>query len=154
MSSPLIQHPAQHHLSRVRPILLRDLPLYQLGNLTVKNPTQHLCIPEKAPRILPVRRSLPASYKENRPWPEVSFSLRNISVRAFDSQAHGWVQDPSGSSTIEPPSALAESGAYPPDRALPGSPRQYFLPFACSHLPKRTKLELGRGADLGNTILN
>ena len=51
-------------------------------------------------------------------------------------------------------SALAESGAYSPDRALPGPPRQCSLPLACHHLPKGTKLELGRGVHLGNTILN
>ena len=41
-----------------------------------------------------------------------------------------------GSSTIEPPSAFAESGAYPPDRELPGSPRQCSLPLACRHPPE------------------
>ena len=55
---------------------------------------------------------------------------------------------------IDLPSALAESGAYPPDKALPGSTRQFSLPLVCHHLPKDTKLELGRGAHLGNTILN
>ena len=54
---------------------------------------------------------------------------------------------------IKLPSALAESGAYPRDRALPGPPRQCPLHFACHHLPKGTKLEPGRGAHLGNTIL-
>ena len=52
------------------------------------------------------------------------------------------------------PSTLAEFDAYPPDGALPGSPRQCPLPLACHHLPKDTKLELGIGAHLGNTILN
>ena len=42
-----------------------------------------------------------------------------------------------GSSTIELPSAFAESGAYPPDsRVLPGSPRQCSLPLACRHPPE------------------
>ena len=58
------------------------------------------------------------------------------------------VQHSPGSSTIELPSAFAESGAYPPDRELPGSPRQCSLPLACRPLPKATKLELGRGAHL------
>ena len=47
---------------------------------------------------------------------------------------------------------FAESGAYPPDRALPGSPRQCPLPLACRHPPegpKGTKSEFGRGAHLG-----
>ena len=64
------------------------------------------------------------------------------------------VQHFPGSSTIELSSALAESGAYPPDRALPDSPQQCPLPLACHHLPKGSELELGRGAHLGNTILN
>ncbi|CAN0451316.1 unnamed protein product, partial [Ascophyllum nodosum] len=36
-------------------------------------------------------------------------------------------------------------GAYPPDEALPGSPRQCSLPLACRHTPKGIKLELGMG---------
>ena len=60
------------------------------------------------------------------------------------------VQPSPGSSTIELPSAFAESGAYPSDRELPGFPRrQCSLPLACRHPPDgRTKLELGRGAHL------
>ena len=46
------------------------------------------------------------------------------------------VQPSPGSSTIELPSAFAESGAYPPDRESPGSPRQCSLPLACRHPPK------------------
>ena len=47
------------------------------------------------------------------------------------------VQPSPGSSTIELPSAFAESGAYPPDRELPGSPRQQCsLPLACRHPPE------------------
>ena len=46
------------------------------------------------------------------------------------------VQPSPGSSTIELPSAFAESGAYPPDRELPGSPRQCSLPLACRHSPE------------------
>ena len=38
-----------------------------------------------------------------------------------------------GSSTIELPSAFAESGAYPPDIELPDSRRQCSLPLACRH---------------------
>ena len=45
------------------------------------------------------------------------------------------VQPSPGASTIELPSAFAESGAYPSDRELPGSPRQCFLPLACRHPP-------------------
>ena len=49
------------------------------------------------------------------------------------------VQPSPGSSTIELPSYFAESGAYPPDRALQGSPRQYPLPLACRHPPERCR---------------
>ena len=47
------------------------------------------------------------------------------------------VQPSPGSSTIELPSTFAESGAYPPDRALPGSPQQWSLPLAYRHTPRR-----------------
>ena len=47
------------------------------------------------------------------------------------------VQPSPGSSTIELPSAFTESGAYPPDRALPGSPRQCSLPLARRHTSRR-----------------
>ena len=43
--------------------------------------------------------------------------------RTGDQQSHG-------SSTIELPSAFAESGAYPPNRVLPVSPQQPSLPLA------------------------
>ena len=46
------------------------------------------------------------------------------------------VQPSPGSSTTELPSAFPESGAYPPDRELPGSPRQCSLPLACRHPPE------------------
>ena len=49
------------------------------------------------------------------------------------------VQPSPGSSTIELPSAFAESGAYPPDRELPGSPRQCSLPLACRHIGARKR---------------
>ena len=82
--------------------------------------------------------------KKNYPWSDIRFSLRNLPVHAFDSRAQGIQLSPC-LSTIELPSAFAESGAYPPDRALSGSPRQCSLPLACRHPPE----ELGRGAHLG-----
>ena len=51
-----------------------------------------------------------------------------------------------GSSTIELPSAFAESGAYPPDRALPSSPRQCSLPLACRHTSRRAPNWSSEGA--------
>ena len=41
MSSLLSKPTVQHHHSRVSPVQLRDFPLHQWGNLTVKGPTQH-----------------------------------------------------------------------------------------------------------------
>ena len=59
-----------------------------------------------------------------------------------------------GSSTIELPSAFAESGAYPPDRALPGSPRQCSLPLAYRHPPEGHQIGARKGRTPGNTILS
>ena len=64
------------------------------------------------------------------------------------------VQHSPGSSTIELPSAFAESGAYPPDRVLPGSPRQYSLPLACRHPPEGHQIGARKGRTPGNTILS
>ena len=57
-----------------------------------------------------------------------------------------------GSSTIELPSAFAESGAYPPDKELPGSPRQCSLPLACRHPPEGH--QIGKRRTSENTILS
>ena len=64
------------------------------------------------------------------------------------------VQPSPGSSMIELPSAFAESGAYPPDRALPGPPRQYSLPLACRHHPEGRQIGARKRRAPGNTILN
>ena len=64
------------------------------------------------------------------------------------------LQPSPGSSTIELPSAFDESGAYPPDRALPGSPRQCSLPLACLHPPEGHKIGARKRRAPGNTILN
>ena len=58
------------------------------------------------------------------------------------------VQPSPGSSTIELPSAFAESGAYPPDREPPGSPRQCSLPLACRHPPEGHQIGAWRGVHL------
>ena len=42
-----------------------------------------LCILEKAPRILPVRRSLLALVGRKQTWSDISFSLRNLTARVF-----------------------------------------------------------------------
>ena len=64
------------------------------------------------------------------------------------------VQPSPGSSTIELPSAFTESGAYPPDRALPGSPRQCSLPLACRHAPEGHQIGARKRRAPGNTILS
>ena len=64
------------------------------------------------------------------------------------------VQPSPDSSTIEPPSAFAESGAYPPDRKLPGSPRQCSLPLACHYPLEGHQIGARKGRTPGNTILS
>ena len=64
------------------------------------------------------------------------------------------VQLSPGSSTIELPSAFAESGAYPPDREPPGSPRQCSLPLACRHPPEGHQIGARKRRTPENTILS
>ena len=64
------------------------------------------------------------------------------------------VQPSPGSSTIELPSAFAESGAYPPDREPPGSPRQCSLPLACRHPPEGNQIGARKRRTPENTILS
>ena len=101
-----------------------------------------------APRILPVRCSLSAFVgRRHTVVMNQLFRQKPPGSRLYFSRTG--VQHSTGSSTIELRSALVESGAYPPDRALTGSPRQCSLPLACRHLPKGTKLEHERGDRLG-----
>ena len=64
------------------------------------------------------------------------------------------VQPSPGSSTIELPSAFAESGAYPPDRELPGSSRQCSLPLACRLPPEGHQIGARKRRTPENTILS
>ena len=64
------------------------------------------------------------------------------------------VQPSPGSSTIELPSTFAESGAYPPDREPPGSPRQCSLPLACRHPPEGHQIGARKRRTPENTILS
>ena len=68
--------------------------------------------------------------------------------------SHTGVQPSPGSSTIELPSAFAESGAYPPDRELPGSPRQCSLPLACRHPPEGHQIGARKRRTHENPILS
>ena len=53
---------------------------------------------------------------------------------------------------IELSSAFAKSGADPPDRALPGSPRQCSLPLACRHSPEEHQIGARKRRTPGNAI--
>ena len=64
------------------------------------------------------------------------------------------VQPSPGSSTIEVASAFAESGAYPPDTEIPGSPRQCSLPLACRHSPEGHQIGARKRRTPENTILS
>ena len=64
------------------------------------------------------------------------------------------VQPSPGSPTIELPFAFAKSGAYPPDRELPGSPRQCSLPLACRHPPEAHQIGARKRRTPENTILS
>ena len=52
------------------------------------------------------------------------------------------------------PSAFSEPGAYPPDRKLPGSPRQCSLPLVCRHPPEGHQIGARKGRARWNTILS
>ena len=54
---------------------------------------------------------------------------------------------------IELPSAFAKSGAYPPDRTPPGSPRQCSLPLVCRHPPEGNQIGARTRCAPRNTIL-
>ena len=64
------------------------------------------------------------------------------------------VQPSPGSSTIELPSAFAESGAYPPVRELPASPRHCSLSLACRHPPECHQIGARKRRAPENTILS
>ena len=64
------------------------------------------------------------------------------------------VQPSPDSSTTELPSAFAESGAYPPEGELPGSPRQCSLPHACRHPTEGHQIEARKRRTPENTTLS
>ena len=79
---------------------------------------------KKTPQILPARRSLLAFVRRK----QTVVSDQFFPQKPPGSRLWFWrtgVQHSSGSSAIKPPSAFAESGAYPPDRTLPCSRRQW-----------------------------
>ena len=85
--------------------------------------------------------------EKNRPWLEINFSLRNITVRAIDSHAQGF----------STPLARQRSGFPPPSSNLVRTPPiEHYqalhdsatAPRVPPHLPEDTKLVLGGGAHL------
>ena len=112
-----------------------------------------LCILEKAPRNL-ARSPLHVAL--------VGRKMTVVRDQLFPQKPPGsrfrfsrtGVQPSPGSSTIELPSAFAESGAYPPDREPPGSPRQCSLPLACRHPPEGHQIGARKRRTPENTILS
>ena len=90
----------------------------------------------------------PRRKKNDRPWSDISVSLRNLPVHAFDSREQGF----------SPPLARRRSSYPPPSPNLVRThPIEHYQAFRDSApclsraptLPKGTKLKLGRGAHLG-----
>ena len=100
------------------------------------------CAPLLGKKMTLIRHQL---FPQKHPGSRLGFSLTGV-------------QPSPGSSTIELPSAFTKSGAYPPDRALPGSPRQSSLPLACRHPPEVHQIGARKGRTYssarGNTILS
>ena len=94
-------------------------------------------------------------------WPFVGRKMTVVRDQLFPQKSPGsrfrfsrtGVQPSHGSSTIELPSAFAESGAYPPDRELSGSPRQCSLPLACRHPPEGHQIGARTRRTPENTII-
>ena len=84
---------------------------------------------------MPVRHSLMVFVERKNTVVRHQLFPQKLPGSRLDSRAQGFTP---GSSTIELPSAFAESGAYPLNRALPGSPRQCSLPLACHRTSRRT----------------
>ena len=79
--------------------------------------------PWKTPqKICPFAAPCRSSYKENRPWSEVNFSLRNLPVRAFDSRAQGF----------STPLARRRSSCRPPPPDLGLRTQEYMQQHACA----------------------
>ena len=91
--------------------------------------------------------------KKKRPWSDMSFSLRNLPVRAFDSRAQGFSPPLVNrrSSCPQPSSNLVRTHLIEHYQALRDSAPCLSRPAT---LLKGTKLELGRGAHLGTPSSN
>ena len=84
-----------------------------------------------------------------------SFSLRNLPVQACNSCAQGFTALPW---LVDDRAALRLRRIWcvptPPDRVLPGSPRQRSLPLACRHPPEGHQIGARKTGAPGNTILS
>ena len=93
----------------------------------------HLARPNSQARTGTGEYYFPCSADHEQDWQPYPVDLYSANI----CDDHTYIHHNTGSSTIELPSAFAESGAYPPDRALPGSPRHFSLPLACHHIFRR-----------------
>ena len=99
-------------------------------------PSKAVCILEKPHESCPFAAPCgPRRKKNDRSSQTSALSQKLPGSRLWFSRKG--VQPFPSSSMIEVPSAFAESGAYPPDRVLPGSPRQCSLPLPCRHTSRR-----------------
>ena len=71
-----------------------------------------------------------------------------LSILAHRGSALPWLVNDRAAPTF------AESGTYPPDRELPGSPRQCSLPLACRHPPEEHQIGARKRRTPENTILS
>ena len=90
------------------------------------------------------------SQKENRPRSEISFSLRYFPVRAFDSRAQGFSPPVVRRRSSCPSTSPNLVRTLPTRKSATRLSATVFPAFRVPpHLPKGTRLELGRGAHLG-----
>ena len=120
------------------PASSRPKPCASLKKLHESCPFAAPCGPLEGRKMTLVRHQL---FPQKPPGSSLGFSRTEV-------------QPSSGSSTIELSSAFAESGAYPPDRALPGSPRQCSLPLACRHPPEGHQIGARKRRAPGITIFS
>ena len=108
---------------------------------------------KNALRVLPVRRSLLTLVgRKTTAVIHQRFPQKPPGLRLWFSRKG--LQHSPGSSTIELSSAFVESGAFQPDRAPPGSPRQFSLPPACRDTSRRAPIEARKRRASGNTIFS
>ena len=129
------------------PPLLSRLYLSVLCNKIIKEDSALHCGRQRSPQTLETRIGRKLTVVRDQLFPQKPPGSR------FRFSRTG-VQPSPGSSTIELPSAFAESGAYPPDREPPGSPRQCSLPLACRHPPEGHQIGARKRRTPENTILS